>query len=325
MFRVFRMSLLGLASAGLLAFLLAFSTANAEGAWTKSNRMEEGRVLIQAASEGTDIYIAGGSTLAGPRASFDLYDTVNDMWRPLPPMPTARERFGMTGFSGRIYISGGRSREMDEASPSASDALWAYDTVSGDWVMKASMPSERVDHVMISIGDLLYVLGGTGEHADLIYIYNIVTDQWSTSPITMPLPRRNFGVANNETLIYIVGGISADGTVHSAIDVFDTETSTWSARAPLQHARAGVAAALINDRLHVAGGSTPDPAQTFNEHLSRDPGETRWHMESALPTARHSTANAVVGGEWFVIGGGAAAGFYTLFSAADAVEAFKIN
>lgn len=321
MFRDFRVVLLGLVS----AVLLVSTVASAEGTWTKSNRMEEGRVLIQAASNGTDIYVAGGSTLAGPRASFDLYDTATDMWRPLPPMPTARERFGMAGFSGRIYISGGRSREMDETSPSPSDALWAYDTVSGDWVMKASMPSERVDHVMISIGDHLYVIGGTGEHADLIYKYNIVTDLWSTSKARMPSPRRSFGVAYDETSIYVIGGITNDARVSSAIDVFDTGSENWSAQPPLPKPRVGIAAAIILNRLHVAGGSTPDPAQTFNEHLSRGLEETRWDHEQELPTARHSTAYVVAGGQWFIIGGGAAAGFYTLFSAADAVEAFKIN
>lgn len=321
MFRDFQVVLLGLVS----AVLLASAVASAEGTWTRSSRMAEGRVLIQAASNGTDIYVAGGSTLAGPRASFDLYDTLSDMWRPLPPMPTARERFGMAGFSGRIYISGGRSREMDETSPTPSDALWAYDTVSGDWVMKASMPSERVDHVMINIGDHLYVIGGGGEHADLIYIYNVVTDIWSTSKTRMTSPRRNFGVANDETSIYVIGGISNEAKVSSAIDVFDIGSETWSTQASLPNPRVGIAAAIIQGRLHVAGGSTPDPAQTFNEHLSRGVGETSWLHEKELPTARHSAAYVVAGGQWFVIGGGAAAGFYTLFSAADAVEAFKIN
>lgn len=321
MFRFFRVVLWGLAGTAFLAS----TAASAEGSWTKNSRMEEGRVLIQAASNGTDIYIAGGSTLVGPRASFDLYDTARDMWRPLPPMPTARERFGMAEFSGRIYISGGRSREMDETSPKPSDALWAYDTVSGDWVMKASMPTERVDHVMVSLGDYLYVIGGAGDHADLIYIYNVVTDLWSTSKTRTASPRRNFGVAYDDTSIYVIGGISGDGKVRSDIDVFDTGNQTWSARAPLPKPRVGVAAAIIQDRLHVAGGSTPDPAQTFNEHFSRGAGETSWRTEIGLPTARHSSAYAVAGGQWFIIGGGAAAGFYTLFSAADAVEAFKIN
>lgn len=324
MFRFLRVIFWGVAGVAFLASVAA-GAANAEGAWTKNSRMEEGRVLIQAASNGTDVYIAGGSTLVGPRASFDLYDTATDMWRPLPPMPTARERFGMAGFSGRIYISGGRSREMDETSPKPSDALWAYDTVSGDWVVKASMPSERVDHAMVSIGDHLYVIGGTGEHADLIYIYNVVTDLWTTSKTRTASPRRNFGVAYDDTSIFIIGGISSDGRVRSAIDVFDTGTQTWEAQAPLPKPRVGVAAAVIQGRLHVAGGSTPDPAQTFNEHFSRGAGETSWRKELGLPTARHTTAYAVAGGKWFVIGGGAAAGFYTLFSAADAVEAFNIN
>lgn len=287
--------------------------------------MDEGRVLIQAANIGTDVYIAGGSNVAGPRASFDLYDSANDMWRPLPPMPSARERFGMAGFSGRIYISGGRSREMDQTAPSASDELWAYDTVSSDWVTKAAMPSKRVDHVMINVGDKLYVIGGSGEHADLIYVYDIVSNIWTTLKTRMPKPRRNFGVAFDQTSIYIFGGISNKGKILADVDVFDAESESWSQQSPMQTPRAGVAATFLGGRLHVAGGSTPDPAQTFNEHLSRKPDDTSWRTEPELPTARHTAAYVQAGDKWIVIGGGAAAGFYTLFSAADAVEAFRIN
>lgn len=310
----------------LCAVFLTFSApAFAEGTWTKNARMDEGRVLMQAASDGSDIYLAGGSSVAGPKASFDLYDTLSDMWRPLPPMPTARERFGMAGFSGRIYISGGRSQEMEEDEPTASDALWVFDTTSSDWVLKASMPAPRVDHAMINIGDRLFVIGGTGPKSNRIYVYNIVTDKWSTADATMSEPRKSFGVGMDGNNIYLAGGMSSDGSVSKRVDVYNVEAENWSSQAPLPRPLVGLAAAVIEGRLHVAGGSIPVPAQTFNEHLSRGHGERVWRVEPGLPTARHSMAYALAGGKWYIIGGGAAAGFYTLFSAADAVEAYSIN
>jgi len=132
-------------------------------------------------------------------------------------------------------------------------------------------------------------------------------------------------VARDGALIYLVGGITAGGKLLDDVDVFDTVAQTWTSRASLPKPRAGLAAAVIDGRLHVAGGSTPDPAQTFNEHLSLGAGGNAWGTEPELPTARHSMAYALAGNKWYVMGGGSAAGFYTLFSAADAVESYDIN
>lgn len=285
--------------------------------------MDEGRVLMQAASTGTDIYVAGGSSVTEPKASFDLFDTLSNMWRPLPPMPAARERFGMAAFSGRIYISGGRAREMDDDTTSASAALWVFDTVSSDWVKKADMPTERVDHAMVNIGDKLYVLGGTGSHANEIYVYDIVEDKWVIAEARMKLQRKSFGVAVEDNRLYVIGGVTPEGVLLADVAVLDTGSLTWTSRKALPAPRAGMAATVIGGRLHVAGGSVPVPAQIFNDHYSMASGEGDWRREPDLPTARHSMASASVDGNWYLIGGGAAAGFYTLFSAADAVESYS--
>ncbi len=323
--QIVRIALYRALSAVSLIFLSTFSMALAAGTWTQNSRMTEGGILLQAASDGSNIYVAGGSSITGPKASFDLYDTVNDQWRPLPPMPTARERFGMAAFSGRIYVSGGRARDVDEDTLSTSAALWIFDTVSSDWILKADMPTPRVDHVMVNCEDKLYVLGGTGEFSNRIYIYDPAEDKWTTAGATMKTPRKNFGVARDGTSIYLIGGITPGGKLLDDVDVFDTVSQTWTSRASLPKPRAGLAAAVIDGRLHVAGGSTPDPAQTFNEHLSLGAGENAWRTEPELPTARHSMAYALAGNKWYVMGGGSAAGFYTLFSAADAVESYDIN
>lgn len=317
--QVIRLALCG----SLCAFLMILPSTLFAGTWTQNSRMDEGRVLMQAASVGTDIYIAGGSSVTEPKASFDLFDTVSNMWRPLPPMPAARERFGMAAFSGRIYVSGGRAREMDDDATTASAALWVFDTTSSDWVKKADMPTERVDHVMVNIGDKLYVLGGTGSHASEIYVYDIVEDKWVIAEARMKLQRKSFGVAVDDQHLHVIGGVTPDGVLLADVAILDTGSQTWTSGTALPAARAGLAAAMTGGRLHVAGGSIPVPAQIFNSHYSLGSGEETWRREPDLPTARHSMANAVVDGKWYLIGGGAAAGFYTLFSAADAVESYS--
>lgn len=318
------------ASGPVLSIVTALALASVQtapaawaGEWTEGSRMEEGRVMVEAAVVGSDIYVAGGSALSGPKSSFDLYDTLSNMWRPLPPMPSARERFGMTAFSGRVYIAGGRSADIVETRAKRSDELWAFDTTSRDWVLKMPMPTPRVDHAMVSVNDKIYVIGGTGPDADRIYVYDIVKDSWSTLPGPMPNVRKGFGVAVDGSKVYLVGGVTMDGALSSRVDIFDTQTEKWSRGVSIPTARVNPAASFLKGRLHITGGSIPDPAKTFNQHFSWAPGEETWRTEEGMPTARHAMASAVVDGKWYVLGGGAAAGFYTLFAASDSVEVFK--
>lgn len=229
----------------------------------------------------------------------------------------------MAAFSGRIYVAGGRSSDMAALKGQPSYQLWVYDTISRDWVLKADMPSERVDHAMVSVGDNLYVIGGTGADADRLYAYDIVKDKWDVLTGLMPETRKGFGVAVRGAKIYIIGGVTMEGSLSTRTDIFDTESNSWSRGLPIPTPRVGLAATFLGERLHIAGGSVPDPAKTYNQHFSWAPGEDSWKTEEGLPTARHSMASTVVDGKWYVLGGGAAAGFYTLFAAADAVEVFE--
>jgi hypothetical protein len=42
-----------------------------------------------------------------------------------------------------------------------------------------------------------------------------------------------------------------------------------------------------------------------------------------MPTARHGLASGVIGGRWYVVGGGEQAGARTFLSLSDAVEVFQ--
>ena len=48
-----------------------------------------------------ELYVAGGCGQAGqPVADFDAFDTRASMWRPLPPLPTARSNLALAHVLG---------------------------------------------------------------------------------------------------------------------------------------------------------------------------------------------------------------------------------
>jgi hypothetical protein len=79
---------------------------------------------------------------------------------------------------------------------------------------------------------------------------------------------------------------------------------------------------VLDGQVHVTGGESLSPSRTFGEHEAYDPTTATWTALASLPTPRHGLASAVVGGRWYVMGGGARAGALTFISLSDLVEVF---
>ncbi|TNE40564.1 MAG: hypothetical protein EP347_03460 [Alphaproteobacteria bacterium] len=310
---------------GFLAVLTlifgASLAAKADGRWTENAPMETGRAHLGAAGIGEYIYVAGGAGISGPSTSFDAYDVVGDFWRPLPSMPVGREQFGMTAAGAFVYVSGGLAGS--DRSARLSRDLWVYDTGRRAWVEKAPMPLARRGHALQSVGEKVYALGGGGEDPGKVMVYNIAQDSWAVTGDALGVPRSAFAAVSVGRDIYVFGGLDLNGNPSARVDKFNTETGRWSRLSDMPIARSGLKAAYLDGRLHVAGGTTLSPSHTYIEHHSFDLQSNKWLEEPRLLTPRHSMASAVAGGRWYLIGGGSGSGFFTLFTVADSVEAFK--
>lgn len=86
-------------------------------------------------------------------------------------------------------------------------------------------------------------------------------------------------------------------------------------------ARAGCAAAVLGAEIFVLGGEgNPNaPTGVFGEVEALDTTSNTWSSHAAMPTARHGTGAAVVGGVIYVPGGADYAGF----GAVSVNEAFR--
>lgn len=75
----------------------------------------------------------------------------------------------------------------------------------------------------------------------------------------------------------------------------------WRAGPALSHARAGLAAATLDERIYAAGGAgLVDPRDDFEVY---DPATGRWSPRPALPEGLERFAMAQVGGRLYVAGG----------------------
>lgn len=132
--------------------------------------------------------------------------------------------------------------------------------------------------------------------------------------------------------LYVLGGYTGGisnpgvptGGIADASDAFlryDPERDSWSKMRRMPIARAAAAAAVIGDKLYVAGGRNRLPTYTTNEGLLKrldvfDFASGKWTRGRDMAIAREHVAGAALGDAFYVIGGRLA------FDATAAVERY---
>jgi N-acetylneuraminic acid mutarotase len=164
------------------------------------------------------IYVLGGSR-AGSVADMDEYDPVNDMWRPLPPLPRISDHLVAGVIDGKIYVAGGRSGGVG----GHTDRLDIYDPATG-WSEGPRMPTSRAGAMAAVFGDRLFVFGGEGDSTsqngvfDEVEMFDVSASAW-TPLAPMRTPRHGTGAATVGDRIYVPGG--ADVEAFSAVETVE--------------------------------------------------------------------------------------------------------
>lgn len=174
------------------------------------------------------------------------------------------------------------------------------------WSETAPLPTLRGGCASAVVNNRLYVLGGglsARKPVAAVESYDPQTNQWSTHA-PMPQPRNNVVAAVLNGKIYVAAGLAdpSNGTQDPPpenepsdhVDIYDPETDSWSAAAPLPEARVKPGLCVLNGRLYALGGrhgqvNTPSIAEY-------DPVANSWMQVASLPIAvRHGYAAALRG------------------------------
>ena len=104
---------------------------------------------------------------------------------------------------------------------------------------------------------------------------------------------------------YVVGGRGSAGAP-TALEVYDPQSNTWSARAPMPTGRSGIGVGVVNGELYVFGGELPSlhaEVEVYN------PGSNTWRRLPDMPAPRHGIWASVIGNKIYLPGGGDVQGF----------------
>lgn len=144
------------------------------------------RALFTCATDTDDpqhrFYMVGGLDVdQTTQAYVDRYDTVNDLWAPLAPLPEPRTNAAAVYDGvGNILVIGGAN-----ASGFVQSTVYAYDTVGGTWSAIADQPGALDEQAaVLGANGLVYVVGGSAgaSETDAVFIYDPSTGGWSVGP-----------------------------------------------------------------------------------------------------------------------------------------------
>jgi N-acetylneuraminic acid mutarotase len=131
--------------------------------WQSLPALPTGRQHLAAVGIAGRFYaISGRASLGagvGNLAAFEVYDPGTGSWSSLPPIPTARSGLAAAAVGDRYAVAFGG--EGNDAIPSGVfGEVEAYDTLLGQWIGLAPMPTPRHGIGAATLSGLVHVPGG---------------------------------------------------------------------------------------------------------------------------------------------------------------------
>ena len=204
------------------------------------------------------------------------------------------------GGDGRQYVvvaAGG-----DGETWGAGDAIIAFALPrSIAWQPAAPLLHARSAHAVVSTGDAIYAIGGTGEGgAPVLDVERYDGNAWReetklpgdglNAPAAVAIGKR----------IYVIGGFKTTTNVPTSdVLIYDTGPHTWSDAAPLPAPRGGHAAVVLDGKIHVIGGG--NSRSTLADHSEYDPAINKWTDRAPLSRSKGSPAAVAFDGKLYSI------------------------
>ena len=208
------------------------------------------------------------------------YDIDKDRYTAGPLLPETRGGGGLALVDRKLHYMGGVKADRDT---DAADH-WVLDLVelkngTSRWKDAAPMPAPRNQFSTVTLAGKIYAIGGQFHHDSMqldqsrVDIYDPRTDQWSRGP---NLPKGHShaegGTFVHQGRVYMVGGhttpLGGKKTIDADILSFQPGGG-WEVIAKLPMPLSSPAAAIIGNKLYVAGGS-PDGGSVQAKMWMRD-------------------------------------------------------
>jgi hypothetical protein len=154
----------------------------------------------------------------------------------------------------------------------------------------------------------VWVVGGVGAGTDL-QSYDVRTGEWELfSGASGRFASHIQAVAFENEIWWLAGRTANQDSTTNTVQIWNPVSREWRAGPPMNHARGGHAAGLVQGQIIVVGGEVFEiPGLTWTLEVFA-PGADSWVFGPSSPVSVHGTTGAVVNGELVLIAGSDIAG-----------------
>jgi hypothetical protein len=159
-------------------------------------------------------------------------------WEELPGGP-GLQGMNLASAGGKVYRVGGMQPRNKPGEPadnhSVADAA-VYDPAVGRWEALPPLPEPRSSHDLVALDGKLYVVGGwvmRGQGQKSLwpagaFVLDLARPGVAWQPLPQPFQRRALTAAAHAGKVYVLAGLTADGEMDLAVNVFDPAAGTWT-------------------------------------------------------------------------------------------------
>jgi uncharacterized repeat protein (TIGR01451 family) len=224
-------------------------------------------------------------------------------WLRAADTPQGTRFHAVAYHQGSLYQIGGETNWWQP-----TNAVYRHDVANDAWNAVAPLPTGRYGMDAVTIGDRIYVPGGSdrqtdsgagGPFLDDLLVYDPASNSWfSAAP--MPQARAYASAVAHDGKLYVIGGEDDDADYTNTLYIYDPRTDDWSTGAPMSEGRGYAAAAAVGAKIYVAGGF----AGGSNVHDSTeiyDPATNSWSAGPSLPTRWAPFGDAALSDRYFAV------------------------
>ena len=212
-------------------------------------------------------------------------------WERGASMSQRRSYIAAAELGGYLYAAGGMVGETGR--PLATFAR--YDTGADRWEVLPALPVPTRAAAAATLGDLVYVVGGTTSegNTNATWAYDPERRSWSRGA-PLPAPLFNHGAVSRDGTLYVLGGFS-EGRERRGVYAYDPAADRWARVARLPRPSHAFGVVAYEGELWVIGGRRGE--EILREVWILDPATLEWREGPALEKPMELLGATVAGDE----------------------------
>jgi N-acetylneuraminic acid mutarotase len=233
--------------------------------WTQIKNLPTGLSHAGVASDGHDVYFAGGyPEKNGGGQTFATsavwkYNVDTNSYTAMPGLPQARGGGALVRLDRDLHFFGGSNAERTDAS---THWFLSLDNLSAGWFVAAPMLSATNHLGGAALGGLIYAVGGQQGQNEAsviqksVQVFDPSTDTWKMVQ-SLPTPRGHIASATFVMggRIIVAGGEPAHGSTTRKVTAYNPAIDSWTELTPLPLSRSSGVAGQVGSVIMYSTGS----------------------------------------------------------------------